>query len=288
MTREELLITAINAALKGGEEILSVYDADFEVEHKEDNSPLTEADKKAHLSICKNLEKTTFPILSEEGKQTPYETRKTWKQFWMVDPLDGTKEFVKRNGEFTVNIALIENGAATMGIIYVPVTEELYFSDLHLGAYKISNLLAHVEKVISGGQSPRQNRKGSFGRAISNLNKLIATSEKLPLKQTRKNFVVVGSRSHMSPETEAYINEQKTKHSEVDILSKGSSLKLCMVAEGSADSYPRFAPTMEWDTAAGQAIAIASGADIINWETKKRMLYNKENLLNSWFLVERS
>lgn len=266
MTREKLLIIAINAALKGGEEILAIYESEFAVEHKEDKTPLTLADTNAHLAIVKLLDKTQFPVLSEEGKQTPYEVRKTWKQFWMVDPLDGTREFVKRNGEFTVNIALIENGEATMGIIYVPVTEELYFSDLHLGAYKLLHNL-----------KPQ----------TSNLEHLIAKSEKLPLKQTRKNFIVVGSRSHMSAETEAYMNELKIKHAEVDMLSKGSSLKLCMVAEGSADSYPRFAPTMEWDTAAGQAIVIASGADVINWETKKRMLYNKENLLNTWFLVER-
>lgn len=266
MTREELLITAIKAALKGGEEILAIYESEFAVEHKEDRTPLTLADKNAHLAIEQWLNKTNLPVLSEEGKQTPYEIRKTWNQFWMVDPLDGTREFVKRNGEFTVNIALIENGEATMGVIYVPVTEELYFSDLHIGAYKVF--------------SPQS--------SVFNLNELITSSEKLPLKQNRKNYIVVGSRSHMSPETEAYINELKSKHHEVDMLSKGSSLKLCMVAEGSADSYPRFAPTMEWDTAAGQAIAVASGADVINWETKKRMLYNKKNLLNTWFLVERN
>ncbi len=265
MTREQLLITAINAALKGGEEILTIYKSEFIVEHKEDNTPLTLADKNAHLAIEKLLEITHLPILSEEGKQTPYEIRKTWKQFWMVDPLDGTREFVKRNGEFTVNIALIENGEAIMGVIYVPVTEEMYFSDLTIGAYKICNLHPPV----------------------TDIKKLIIGSKKLPLKYNRKNFIVVGSRSHMSAETEAYMNEQRTKHAEVDMLSKGSSLKLCMVAEGSADSYPRFAPTMEWDTAAGQAIAVASGAEVMNWETKKRMLYNKENLLNSWFLVER-
>ncbi|MBI2280457.1 MAG: 3'(2'),5'-bisphosphate nucleotidase CysQ [Bacteroidetes bacterium] len=270
MTREELLITAINAALKGGEEILAIYESDFAVERKEDKTPLTLADTNAHLAIAKLLDKTNLPVLSEEGKQTPYETRKTWKQFWMVDPLDGTREFVKRNGEFTVNIALIENGEATMGIIYVPVTEELYFSDTNIGAFKVT---------CSQHSSPITHD--------SSLTTLIEKSEKLPLKQNRKNFIVVGSRSHMSAETEAYMNELKTKHTEVDMLSKGSSLKLCMVAEGSADSYPRFAPTMEWDTAAGQAIAIASGADVINWETKKRMLYNKENLLNTWFLVER-
>ena len=267
MTREELLMTAIKAALKGGEEILAIYESEFAVEHKEDRTPLTQADKNAHLAIAKLLEKTALPVLSEEGKQTAYETRKTWKQFWMVDPLDGTREFVKRNGEFTVNIALIENGEATMGVIYVPVTEELYFSDMAIGAFKCNS--------NPSTQHP-------------SLTTLIEESNKLPLKQDRKNFIVVGSRSHMSPETEAYMNEQKTIHAEVDMLSKGSSLKLCMVAEGSADSYPRFAPTMEWDTAAGQAIAVASGAEVINWETKKRMQYNKENLLNTWFLVARN
>jgi len=211
-----------------------------------------------------DLELTGLPVLSEEGRSIPYAERKNWQQFWMVDPLDGTKEFVKRNGEFTVNIALIEDGKSTMGVIYVPVTKDLYFADKE--AYKTSNF-----------QSP-----------IDNLGKLMGKAEKLPITQTRNNYIVVGSRSHMSEETTAFINEQKEKHTEVDILSKGSSLKLCMVAEGVADAYPRFAPTMEWDTAAGQAIALASGAKVINWKTKQTMKYNKENLLNSWFLVERS
>lgn len=263
MNREDWLIQIINAAIKGGEEILEVYNSEFAVEHKDDKSPLTEADKRAHLAIVAELKKTSLPILSEEGKHMDYSERKNWKQFWMVDPLDGTKEFIKRNGEFTVNIALIEDGEATMGVIYVPVTKDLYFADEL--AYKISGI----------------------SKPISSINELLGNADQLPLSQNRKNFVVVGSRSHMSEETEAFINEQKNKHSEVDILSKGSSLKLCMVAEGAADAYPRFAPTMEWDTAAGQAIAVASGAKVINWDTKELMQYNKENLLNSWFLVER-
>ena len=263
MTREHWLIKIINAALKGGEEILSVYNSDFAVETKDDKSPLTEADKRAHLAIIAELEATGLPVLSEEGKQMDYGIRKEWQQFWMVDPLDGTKEFVKRNGEFTVNIALIENGKATMGVIYVPVTKDLYFSDKL--AYKIEGF---TEPTVS-------------------INTLLGRANQLPLSQNRKNYVVVGSRSHMSKETEAFINEQRQKHSEVDILSIGSSLKLCMVAEGAADAYPRFAPTMEWDTAAGQAIVNASGAQVINWETKETMEYNKENLLNSWFLVKR-
>lgn len=263
MTREKLLISAINAAIAGGKEILDVYNSDFAVEHKDDKSPLTEADKRAHLKIMEGLKATLLPVLSEEGKNIPFEERKNWSQFWMVDPLDGTKEFIKRNGEFTVNIALIENNEPTMGVIYVPVTGELYFADEV--AYKVEQ---HELEV----------------RALDNL---IEKADKLPMPQSRKNYVVVGSRSHMSEETEAFINEQKENHTEVDILSKGSSLKLCMVAEGSADSYPRFAPTMEWDTAAGQAIVKGSGAEVINWETKTTMLYNKENLLNSWFLVKR-
>jgi 3'(2'), 5'-bisphosphate nucleotidase len=263
MNREDWLVQIINAALKGGEEILDVYNSEFAVEHKDDKSPLTEADKRAHLAIVAALEETGLPILSEEGKHMEYGERKNWKQFWMVDPLDGTKEFIKRNGEFTVNIALIEGGKATMGVIYVPVSKDLYFADKL--AYKISG----------------------FQSSVTSINELLGNADQLPLSQERTNYVVVGSRSHMSEETEQFINEQKTRHNEVDILSKGSSLKLCMVAEGAADAYPRFAPTMEWDTAAGQAIANASGARVINWDTKELMKYNKEDLLNSWFLVER-
>ncbi len=263
MIREGWLIQIINAALKGGEEILKVYNSDFEVETKGDKSPLTEADKRAHLAIMDKLEATGLPVLSEEGKQMDYAQRRGWKQFWMVDPLDGTKEFIKRNGEFTVNIALIEDGKATMGVIYVPVTKDLYFSDKL--AYKIEN----------------------FDQPVTSVNTLLTSADQLPLEQTRNNYVVVASRSHMSEETEGFINEQKENHMKVDILSKGSSLKLCMVAEGAANAYPRFAPTMEWDTAAGQAIAIASGAKVIDWQTKEAVKYNKENLLNPWFLVER-
>ncbi len=264
MNRETLLLTAINAAIAGGKEILEVYESDFAVEHKDDKSPLTEADKRAHLAIVSILKETQLPVLSEEGKNIPFEERKNWEAFWMVDPLDGTKEFIKRNGEFTVNIALIENQQSTMGVIYVPVTNELYFADDK--AYKVQSSKLNLENLV----------------------KLTEQAHQLPLSQNRNNYVVVGSRSHMSEETEVFINEQKAKHQEVDILSKGSSLKLCMVAEGAADSYPRFAPTMEWDTAAGQAIAIASGAEVLNWESKNRMQYNKENLLNSWFLVTRN
>lgn len=266
MERKELLKLAIQAAFNAGDEILAIYKSDFTIEKKEDKTPLTQADKNAHSAILKILNKTQLPILSEEGKQIDYETRRNWKQFWMVDPLDGTREFIKRNGEFTVNIALIEDGNSNLGVVYVPVTSELYFADTTIGAFKIVLHQFSVETI----------------------DELIKKAQKLPSIHNRKNYIVVGSRSHMNEETEAFMKDVKSKYAEVDLISKGSSLKLCMVAEGSADCYPRFAPTMEWDTAAGQAIVIASEGIVMDWNTKQQMKYNKENLLNSWFLVERN
>src|SRR5690606_5041073 len=262
MNRHELLLNAINAAIEAGKEILTVYSTEFQVENKADKSPLTEADKRAHQAIVKGLTSTNLPILSEEGKSIPYDERKSWKKFWMVDPLDGTKEFINKNGEFTVNIALIENQQATMGVIYVPVTQELYFSDEK--AYKINNITS----------------------AAHTLTDLINTANELPLKTERTDFVVVASRSHMSDETKTFIEEKETEHNSISLLSKGSSLKLCMVAENAADCYPRFAPTMEWDTAAGNAIINAAGGVVIDQTTQEKMKYNKENLLNNWFLAQ--
>ena len=250
--------------LEAGKEILSIYDSDFAVEQKDDKSPLTAADKKAHLKIAEGLNTTDFPVLSEEGRTIPYDERKQWDYFWMVDPLDGTKEFVKRNGEFTVNIALIYRQKAILGVIYVPVKDQLYFGAEGVGAFKVKSFSKIAEK--------------------SNVNDWMSSANQLP-KKINRPFTIVGSRSHMSPETEEFIDEKKKEKGEVDIVSVGSSLKLCMVAEGVADDYPRFAPTMEWDTAAGQAIVEAMGGKVINWKTKESMKYNRENLLNDWFLV---
>jgi 3'(2'), 5'-bisphosphate nucleotidase len=259
----ELLEVAIEAARRGGDEILDVYDSDFAIEHKEDKSPLTLADKKADKAIKALLEPTGLPILSEEGRSIDYNERKAWDYFWMVDPLDGTKEFIKRNGEFTVNIALIHAGRSIMGVIYVPVKQTLYFSCDGLGAYK----------KVEENEQPL-------------LSELLTTADKLPISSNGRKFTIVGSRSHMSEETETFINEQKEKHGEVEITSMGSSLKICLVAEGAADIYPRFAPTMEWDTAAGQAIAQGAGKVITDHTTGELMQYNKENLLNNWFIVQ--
>jgi len=257
------LFTAITAALEAGKAILEIYHSgEFDVEIKGDNSPLTKADTASHNVIVSYLEKTEIPVLSEEGKETPYQKRKNWKQLWIIDPIDGTKEFIKRNGEFTVNIALIKNQKTELGVIFVPVTGDLYFSTIEMGTFKVNVDLDNfdIETLISNGN-------------------------KLPLEREDKTFTIVASRSHMSKETEEYVQEMRKIHGEVNLISKGSSLKLCMVAEGQADCYPRFAPTMEWDTAAGQAICEHSGVDVIDWRTKERMLYNREELLNNWFLV---
>ena len=261
----ELLEIAKHAALEAGAEIMKIYtdpSQDFGIEKKADNSPITLADKNAHLCIMRYLGETGIPVLSEEGLHLPYEERKEWKRMWVVDPLDGTKEFIKKNGEFTVNIALVEDGAPVLGVIYIPATDVLYYGIIGEGAWK--------EVTLSN--SP------SMGRI----------KENLPIEgeDGRGAFVVVASRSHMNAETEEYINQLRKNHDKIQLISSGSSIKICLVAEGTADSYPRFAPTMEWDTAAGDAIARAAGKQVLDVQTGNPLTYNKEDLHNPWFLVE--
>lgn len=256
------LLIALRAAYAAGVEILDVYSRPVAVELKEDKSPLTEADRRAHACIMKYLADTGIPVLSEEGRSIPYSERKNWEQFWMVDPLDGTKEFIKRNGEFTVNIALIQNQQPVMGIVYAPVTGELYFNIPGEGSYRLQH----------------------FTELPTDLDALIQRCEKLPFTKSNR-FTVVASRSHMSPETEAYIKELRTTHGDVQLISKGSSLKLCLIAEGSANVYPRFAPTMEWDTAAGHAVIAGMGKQVVKPMDQLPLLYNKEDLLNPWFIA---
>ena len=262
MNLKNLLKIAINASVKGGHAIMEVYASDFEVEHKDDKSPLTLADKNCNEVIESHLLGTGIPFLSEEGSKISFEERKNWEYSWLVDPLDGTKEFVKRNGEFTVNIALIHKGNPILGVIYVPVKEELYFALDGLGSYKTEQ-----------------------NAIIDNIENLISNSNKLPIDNNRDNYVVVGSRSHMSIETEAFFEEKKKEHGDVEVMAVGSSLKLCMVAEGKADTYPRYAPTMEWDTGAGHAIVKYAGFSVTQYNSSDDVVYNKENLLNPWFLV---
>lgn len=248
---------------------MDVYNSDdFQVNLKSDSTPLTLADRLAHDEIKSGLSKTRIPVLSEEGRNILFEERKGWEYFWMVDPLDGTKEFIKRNGEFTVNIALIYKQYPIMGVVYIPVLRELYFADIALGAFKKEEVKPDVNAVLD-------------------FNDIVDQAVKLPLQGSTNVMTVVGSRSHMSRDTEQFVEELKAKHGEVAFISRGSSLKLCMVAEGTADVYPRLGLTSEWDTAAGQAIAEAAGCEVVEFDTGARMMYNKEVLQNPWFVVRK-
>jgi 3'(2'), 5'-bisphosphate nucleotidase len=264
-----LLTAAVKAAIEAGAAILDIYQRNFSVENKADCSPLTEADKAAHHIICDGLNTTGFPVLSEESKAVPYETRKAWTKYWLVDPLDGTKEFIKKNGEFTVNIALIENGRPVLGVVYAPVLGTVYCGMLD----------------VEGGISKAWKTTGCSGKSVYEIveSSISLSTSHGPHSTTLR---VVASRSHMNPETEAFIAalEQKGR---VELVSSGSSLKLCMVAEGLADVYPRIAPTMEWDTAAAQAVVEASGGTVVQYGTNESLRYNKENLLNPFFVVRR-
>lgn len=271
MINKSFLFTAIRASIEAGTAIMKIYsdpEADFEIERKADNSPLTIADRTANRIICDMLEADTpYPILSEEGSHAPVETRQAWTEMWVVDPLDGTKEFIKRNGEFTVNIAYVKDGRPEAGVIYIPAKRELYFGSVGDGAYKITG----INSLPPDGT----------------VDSLKDTALRLPLEESRHGeFVVVASRSHLNAETEAYIEEMKCEHGCVRTVSRGSSLKLCLVAEGVADVYPRFAPTMEWDTAAGHAIAAATGAcEVVRADDSQPLTYNKADLHNPWFIV---
>lgn len=265
--KNPMMRLALEAAVEAGQSILKIYEEeDVGVELKADASPLTRADQAAHQVILKHLETSGIPVLSEEGKHLPYEQRKRWRELWIVDPVDGTKEFIKRNGEFTVNIALVRDGKAVLGVVLAPVLGHLYVGEAGSGAWRLEMLMASKVDVDQAW----------------------ASRESLPMvAPSERPFTVVASRSHMSPETEAFVDEMRNAQGNVELISKGSSLKLCMVAEGTADAYPRFAPTMEWDTAAGQAVCEASGCEVIDQNTGEAMRYNREALLNAWFLVSR-
>ncbi|MGD9978544.1 MAG: 3'(2'),5'-bisphosphate nucleotidase CysQ [Bacteroidales bacterium] len=263
-----LLLSAINSSVRAGALIMEVYNSDdFQVNLKSDKTPLTLADRLAHDSIKSDLLKTFIPVLSEEGRSITYEERKGWEYFWIVDPLDGTKEFIKRNGEFTVNVALIHDGFPILGVIYVPVNRDLYFSFQQGGAYRTGGIAPCLE-------------------ANFDLDELLDTATKLPMPCERDHLVVVESRSHATPETLEYIEGLKRQHGSLELISRGSSLKMCMIAEGNADIYPRLSLSSEWDTAAGQAIVEGSGFQVVTYETNERMVYNKEELLNPWFIVK--
>ncbi|MGC3948786.1 MAG: 3'(2'),5'-bisphosphate nucleotidase CysQ [Chryseolinea sp.] len=252
MNTAQLLGIALRAAEKASKEILSVYHADnFDVKLKGDQSPLTRADRLAHEAISAELIAAGFPILSEEGRTIPFNERKSWSYFWMVDPLDGTKEFIKRNDEFTVNIALIHAGKPILGVVAVPVTGDIYFGASNEGA------------ILRRGGTDMPLRK------------------RAPIDLTASGLKVVASRSHMNEATEQFI----AKLDRAALVSAGSSLKFMLLAEGKADVYPRFGPTMEWDTAAAHLIVNEVGMKVYQGDGKDELRYNKENLLNPDFLV---
>lgn len=254
---QHLLELAKRAALQAGKAILEVYaSGDFGVEKKSDQSPLTLADKAAHAIIASHLTETGLPILSEEGSHIPYEERKSWEWFWLVDPLDGTKEFIKRNGEFTVNIALIHYNTPVAGIIYAPCLDVLYYGSKETGVYKIEN-----------------------GKQLQL--SFIAKKRTIEELQQKEQITIVASKSHMNEETRSFIDQFQN----ANFSSMGSSLKLMLLAEGVADIYPRIAPTMEWDTAAGHAILRSLNMGVYQTDLQTELLYNKEELLNPSFIA---
>ena len=257
----KLLSLAIEAALKAGIETLKFYLHEFDVLIKDDHSPLTQADLEANRVINELLESTGIPVLSEENKLIPFETRKGWNHFWLIDPLDGTKEFINRSSEYTVNIALIENGIPILGVVFAPALNILYYGLKDFGSFKSKADPTDLpENILSRG-------------------KLLQPGK------VHKKLRIVASRSHLSEETKAFINKLETNTNIGEMQSYGSSLKLCMVAEGSADIYPRLGPTMEWDTAASHAVAVFAGCKVLNLIDSGPLLYNKENLLNPWFVI---
>ena len=276
---------ALRAALEAGREILRIYTdpaSDFQVERKADNSPLTIADRTAHEVIMRHLQETPFPVLSEEGRHDSYELRRSWKTFWCVDPLDGSKEFIKQNGMFSVNIALVVEGVPTLGVVFFPAAGTVAGATIRTMREPESHSLPQTAGLLywTDGTVSR--------RALVDDCSDVYEIETLPVQaeQTGRPYTVVASASHMSEETEAYIDALRAEHPDLRLVQAGSSLKICRVAEGSADIYPRLGLTSEWDTAAGHAVARAAGFDIVSHEDGLTLRYNKPDILNPFFIVK--
>ncbi|MGD8175538.1 3'(2'),5'-bisphosphate nucleotidase CysQ [Marinimicrobium sp. ARAG 43.8] len=245
----------VTTACRAGDAIMAVYSRDFAVHQKSDDSPVTEADLAAHHIIVADLQRLTpdIPILSEESANAPWEERRQWERYWLVDPLDGTKEFIRKNGEFTVNIALIEQGNPVWGVVYAPALDTLYYGGTATG---------DAVKVRAEQASPIHASAAPEGRA---------------------GWRIVGSRSHQSP---AFL-EFLTGFDEPEIKSLGSSLKICLVAEGEADLYPRLGPTSEWDTGAAHAVLLGAGGQLVVADTDEPLRYNQtDSVLNPFFIAK--
>ena len=283
---DKLLVYYLNVALiaakRGGDAILSVYHGDIHVTYKEDNTPLTLADRRAHNAILEHLEMEParqIPILSEEGTEIPYGERKRWENFWLVDPLDGTKEFVKRRNEFSVNIALIQESTPVLGVVFAPAVDALYFAARGFGSYKLDGpeIIKELERDIGKGR-----------RDTTWLAGLIDSAKKLPIHgladRIGTGLTLVGSRSHGTKSLTDFANSMRRQYGEVELIPAGSALKFCLVAEGSADLYPRFGPTMEWDTGAGHCIVEQSGGAVLRMYEETPLVYNKKDLHNPDFV----
>jgi len=249
MHYSSILPDVIRLADEASEKVLHIYESDFKVRYKEDNSPITAADEAAHEIIYKGLRNISrdIPILSEEGAEIPWEERKSWRRFWLIDPIDGTKDFTQRSGEFTVNIAMIEDGVPVMGVVTAPALKEAFWG-------------------IKGEGAHMRDRTGRVHR--------------IRVAEPRESLRVVASKNHLNDETRAFID----KLGPHETVQAGSSLKFCRIAEGHADIYPRMGPTSEWDTAAAHAILLAAGGQVQTVDGKP-LVYGKEDILNPHFIA---
>jgi len=279
---QECLALSLLAAKKAGEAILLVDQDHMDVTYKKDKTPLTVADERAHTIILKYLSTESLkkvPVLSEEGKYTPYATRKSWEYFWLVDPLDGTKEFIKQRQEFTVNIALINKNRPVLGVVFAPASGSLYFAAEGLGSYKLENADVVPRFVINTDKS----RKSG-----PSIDRILNFAKRLPLDQpcdrTRKRVTIAGSRSHASKSLASFVQTVHQTCGEVEFMPAGSALKFGLIAEGTAHIYPRLSPTMEWDTAAGQCVVEQSGGTVLSLNEKTPLHYNKRALRNPHFI----
>ena len=245
---------ALQAAIEASKKIMSVRKGDYSIELKSDDSPVTDADEAAHSVIKKHLVETPFPVLSEEGKKAHYEIRKDWEKLWIVDPLDGTRAFINGRNEFTVNIALVENGIPILGVIAIPVEEKVYWASTGNGAFR-----AHFSDLKN--------------------------TTRLPDETGNHPYRVTVSRTHLEKRTQAFVDDLRSDHPDLKLVKSASALKFCILADGLADCYPRFSPCMEWDTAAGQILLTETGKELIDLATGKPMVYNRKNLKNGPFIA---
>ena len=271
LNREQIeffLVKAYNASLRAGARILELYNSceEIEVDMKADNTPITIADRDAHNIIKSYLSQTRIPLLSEEGRDLLFEERRNWDLFWMVDPLDGTKEFIKGNGEFTVNIALMYNNEPVIGIIYVPYIQKMYFAIKGHGSYLQEHIVPDAEAEVT-------------------MDRLSQEKQKLPLRDKVNDPIRIAvSRSHNTPETYDYIDRIKQRYPKAVVVEQGSSYKFCLIAEGTFETYVRTSPTYEWDTAAGEVILNESGGHVLLMDGTKGLNYNKPSLENPCFI----